>query len=205
MANPNIARGFSPVGTLAGTGPVQPPRMYCIPSTDTNQYAIGDVVKSLAGSDTVGVPYVVLAGNTDTPRGVIVGIVVAPTLQGNPVPSFVPNLNTYQIPATKLSAYYVLVLDDPMATYEVQANNSGTLVTTVIGKNCNMATAVPGTYLSGTVLGTGATGGSAATTSTLQWKILGLMQRPGADFTANAPLLVVANIHELKSVGTAGV
>lgn len=203
MANPNNPHGLTPVGHLRGGSVTSQPRMFNIPSTDTNQYAVGDVVKSLAGCDAVGIPQCIIAGNTDTPRGVIVGIVVAPTLQGQNVGT--PNLNLQKIPATKTQDYYVLVDEDPDTIFEVQANNTGTLNTNVFGKNCNLATATPGTYVSATVLGTGATGASAATTSTLQMKILGLAQRPNVDLTANAPLLVKFNIHELGSVGTTGV
>lgn len=203
MANPNNPHGLTPVGHMRGGSVTSQPRLFCIPSTDTNQYAVGDVVKSLAGADAVGNPYCIIAGNTDTPRGVVVGIVVAPSVNGQTVGT--PNLNVQQIPATKTQAYYVLVDEDPDTIFEVQANNTSTMAGTIVGKNCNLATATPGTYVSATLLGTGASGGSAATTSTLQMKILGLPQRPNVDFTANAPLLVKFNIHELGLTGTTGV
>lgn len=202
MANPSNAHGFSPVNSILGSS-IQQPHMYVIPQADTTAYAVGDVVKSLAGSDAVGVPYAIIASNTDPIRGVIVGIVVSPTVGGASVGT--PNLNIQKIPATKANDYYILVNDDPNQVFEVMGNNTGTLATTAIGKNCNMAYASPGAYLSATVLGVGATGGSAATTSTVIWKILGLAQRVNVDFTANAPLLVKPNVHELGSAGTSGV
>jgi hypothetical protein len=201
MANPNAPHGLSRDHGIASNG--FPPHIYCIPSGDTTAYAIGDAVKSLAGADAAGVPKVIIAAAGDTCRGFIVGVVVAPTVNGAPVGT--PNLNTIVVPATKASDYYVLVDDDPLAIMEIQANNTGTIVDTAFGKNCNLVVAAPGTYLSATKADVGATGGTAATTSTLQLKILGLAQRVNVDKTANAPLRVMWNTHELKSAGTAGV
>lgn len=202
MANASAPHGFNVVGHLMGT--TQRVRRFCIPSADGTAYAIGDVVKSLSGADAFGVPKCIIAGNTDTPRGIVVGIEVAPVL-GGATSVGTPDLNVQKIPATKTHDYYVLVDEAPDVICEVQANNTGTLAATVFGQNCNMAYAAPGTYVSATVLGTGATGGSAATTSTLIWRIVGMVQRPNNDLTANANLLVTPNVHELKSVGVAGV
>lgn len=201
MANPNAPHGLNPVQYLDGSPWNMQARMYRIPSADGNAYAVGDVVKSATGADTAGVINVVAAAAGDVPRGVIVGIVVAPTVKGTPVTGMVPNLNVLTIPATKAYDYYVLVADDPSIVFEIQANNAGTL--TITSQNANIVTAALGTN---TVSQTQLNAASIATTNTLQLKILGQPQRINVDNSANAPLLVMFNIHEFKgATGTTGV
>jgi hypothetical protein len=176
--------------------------MYNIPSSDGTAYAIGDAVKSATGSDAAGVTRVIIAAAGDVCRGIIVGVVVAPTVAQYPVASQVPNLNNIQIPATKVSDYYVLVADDPSIIFEVQNSNSSAM--TVTAKNANLSYVAPtaGNPQSNTLLDNA----SINTTNTLQFKILGLAQRPTADKTANAPLLVKFNTHEFTSgTGSTGV
>ncbi|MGH7747951.1 MAG: hypothetical protein ACREQ5_24800, partial [Candidatus Dormibacteria bacterium] len=76
MANPNAPHGLNPVRYLNGANWNQQANLYRIPAADTTAYAIGDVVKSLAGCDAFGVPNVIIAAAGNTPRGVIVGVVV---------------------------------------------------------------------------------------------------------------------------------
>ena len=201
MANPNAPHGLNPVMNINGLQWNQVARQYRIPSSDGTAYAIGDVVKSATGSDAAGVTNVIIAAAGNVCRGVIVGIVVAPTVQQQPVASQVPNLNVMTIPATKASDYYVLVVDDPFVIFEAQCNNSSAM--TVTSQNANLVTAALGTNtLSQTMIDNA----SIATTNTLQFKILGLAQRINVDKTANAPLLVKFNTHEFTtSTGTTGV
>lgn len=201
MANPNAPHGLNPVTSISGVAWTSVARLYRIPAADATAYAIGDVVKSATGSDVAGVTNVIIAAAGDVCRGVIVGIVVAPTAQQNPVANQVPNLNNMTIPATKTFDFYVYVVDDPLVIFEVQCSNATAM--TVTSQNANLVTAALGTsILSQTKLDNA----SIATTNTLQFKILGLVQRVTADKTANAPLLVLFNTHEFKSAtGSTGV
>lgn len=201
MANPNAPHGLNPVMSLTGTPWNSVSRLYRIPSADATAYAIGEVVKSATGSDAAGVTNVIQAAAGDVCRGVIVGIVVAPTVAQYPVASQTPNLNLMTIPATKTSDYYVYVVDDPLVIFEIQNNNATAM--TLTSQNGNIVTAALGTnILSQTMLNNA----SIATTNTLQLKILGLAQRVTADKTAFAPLLVMFNTHEFKSAtGSTGV
>jgi hypothetical protein len=201
MANPNAPHGASPVSSVSGLSWNGTARLYNIPSTDGSAYAIGDFVKSATGSDVAGVTRVIQAAAGDVCRGVVVGIVVAPTAQQMPVTAQVPNLNLMTIPATKLSDYYVYVVDDPFIIFEIQNNNSSAM--TVTSQNANFVTASLGTNTFSQSMVNNA---SIATTNTLQLKILGLAQRVNVDKTANAPLLVMFNTHEFKTAtGTTGV
>jgi hypothetical protein len=203
MANVNSPFGLSPVRYLNGSAWNQQCNLYCIPSTDTNQYGIGDIVLSLKGGDANGVPYANKAVAASIPRGVIVG--VDPTLtsgislQGTPL-----TLETIAIPATKARDYYIYVVDDPMTIFEVQADNAtSTTAVASLGGNALPVIANPaaGSPFSGTTLGIA----TIAVTATHMLKILGLTRKPGADFTAYTRFLVSFNVHELKSVGTLGV
>lgn len=201
MANPNAPHGMNPVMSFSGMQWNSVARLYRIPQADVIAYGIGDVVKSLTGSDAAGVTNVIQAAAGDVCRGVIVGIVVAPTAQQMPVASQTPNLNLMTIPATKVSDFYVMVVDDPMVIFEIQCNNAGAMVVT--SKNANIVVAALGTN---TLCQTMLDNASINTTNTLQLKILGLAQRVNVDKTANAPLLVKFNTHELTtSTGTTGV
>lgn len=201
MANPNAPHGMNPVMHLNGLPWNQVARMYCIPQADTSAYAIGDVVFSATGSDVAGVTNVQIATASSLNRGVIVGIVVAPTAQQNPVANQVPNLNLMTIPATKVSDYYVMVVDDPFVVFEIMANNTTAL--TVTSTNANILPQTLGTHtVSQTVLNSA----TIATTNTFQLKILGMAQRPNVDKVAYTPLLVKFNTHELTTAtGTTGV
>jgi hypothetical protein len=198
MANTNTPRGFSPIIYGGGAASNQQVRTYYIPSTDSSAYYIGDVVKAIAGSDANGIPAIAKCASGNTPRGVIVGVVNPnpgnPSLQGVTL-----DLTITGVPATKSSAYYVLVNDDPRQVYEIQGDGT-TFVTTDANKNASYTVAAPslGYQLSATVLT------APATTSSLPLKILGFQQLTGNELGPYANFIVQFNQHEL-AYGTAGV
>ena len=103
------------------------------------------------------------------------------------------------IPASKSSAYYVLVNDDPRQVFEIQGDGT-TFVTTDANKNASYTVAAPSlsSQLSATVLT------APATTSTLPLKILGYQQSIGNAIGPYANFIIQFNQHEL-AYGTAGV
>ena len=189
MANLNQPRGFKPVRFLSGAKWNGQTTEYYIPSSDTNIYAIGDVVKSLDGASngqingmtSIGVGRVTKASSGDTPRGVIVGFGVNAT-----------SLFNRTIPATKTQGYIVQVVDDPNVLFMVQGNNAGTLSDTSVGAYANYTvTAITeNAPVSATVLDTT----SIADNGGLPLHILQVL---GGDFTAYTPFLVAFNLHEL--------
>jgi hypothetical protein len=207
MANPLSPHGFSVLGANGAFDYSSQCHMYEIPSSDaTNTYAIGDAVKSVTagGSDTsnpwgtFGIPQVVKCLGTgvatDLARGIIVSIFRDPFA-----------LDYTYIPQTKLHNYYVMVADDPNLTMEIMADNAGAVTATWIGLNAlytvTAAQTVPTgitSILSTTVLATGTIAG----TSTFPLRVLSVSQRVNVSNSANVPLIVTWNSHELKSVGT---
>lgn len=196
MANVNRPSGLSPV-TSTGSPWTGPNHHYYIPSTDMNAWYIGDIVQTVGGADANGVPQIqkptgnVTSGNF---RGVIVGFTLNPN-----------NLTQLYAPATKLQAYYAMVVDDPTAWFTVTDDGltANKLVAASVNGNCGFTVATP----SNTVVPYSATvlySTSMATTNTLPLKIMGLNRVPFNTFGAYAQWLVKFNNHELNAAGTAG-
>lgn len=199
MANVSRVNGLHPVRYLSGAQYNGAMNMYFVPSGDATALFVGDPVKAdttgdtaAAGGKAYGIQSVVKAGVGDPILGVVMGFSVDPL-----------NLNTPQYRSAS-SGRYVLVCDDPNVLYEVQTSN-GTLGVADVGLNANIAAGAGSTQ-------TGASGTSldvatAATTATLQLKILGFTQRVDNDNTsANAKVVVKINNDQFGSgTGTAGV
>lgn len=196
MSNLNVPSGLSPVNHLNGDLNAHT-RLYCILPTDTNAFAIGDPVVSVANADGNGVPAVTLAAATGAVRGVVVGL---GTTEGG---IFNPNnLNSTIRPSGAQSGYwYAMVVDDPYYIFEVQEVSGGTqLAATNVGQNTNLLVGTNSGYQSGWLLDNATVG----TIATLQCRLLGLSRKPGNGFGAYAKWLVTLNNHELHA-GTAGI
>ena len=206
MANLNAPSGLAP-SISRGANPYNGQfRMYYIPSTDTNAYAIGDPVKSLTGAASAnGISAVTLAtaGTSNSIRGVV--CTAGAAFGGNTVWQaagqgfFDPNaLGTVVIPASKSQSYFVGVIDDPDLMFEIQewGGTSYTAFTAAdVGKNCNLKAGANNGYISGWVLDTTA---ASATTVGLQVKLMQLVQRKDNVFGQYARWLVMINQHELN-------
>jgi hypothetical protein len=201
MANPNKPSGLTPKNMISGADWDGRGNLYYIDQTDTNAYYTGDVV-ALSGSGSAdGVPGITLATAGNTAVGVIIGLGGISTKGG---PYVDPgNLNaSLAVPATKIKGYTCLVCDDPNVIFEVQESN-GPLAVTDIGLNANLLYAAPSNPVnvySGMTLN--ATG--KATTSTLNFKILGLVQRADNALGAFAKWRVLINNHAFRA-GITGV
>ena len=201
MANLNQPKGFVPSRYLNGSPYNGAANMYCIPSTDTSQFNLGDAVKGVAGGDANGLPYVQKAAGTDTVRGVVVGILLtqpgAVSLVGTTLDATLQN-----IPATKTKDYYVLVADDPNVLFEIQDDGNSALTSTSCNKNAIFVVTNPTAPQQNSASTLSCA--SVATTNTLNLKIVGLVQRPDNAFGIYAKWLVRFNLHELSGAGTTG-
>lgn len=198
MANSNTPFGLHPLEYLSGAAYNDQARMYAIPSTDLNAYAIGDPVTLAGSADANGVATVVLM----TPGSSFVGVVVgfgAKVYGGAGVDPSAPE--TIIIPATKARAYYVMVSDDPNIIYEAQEIGTGTtFLATEVGLNANLVAGTNNGYVSGWTINNA----TEATTSSLDVKLLGLVQRPGNGFGQYAKWRVLPNAHLYRG-GVTGV
>lgn len=203
MANANKPSGLVPVQYLNGSPWNQGGRMYCIPSTDANAFAIGDPVVLAGSADANGVPTITLAsaGTGNQVLGAFISGAGALAYGGE---YGVPAESPIVIPATKSRAYYVLVADDPNIVFEIQEDNDGgDLAAVDTGLNCNLVSGANNGYISGWQLDSS----SKASGATLQVKLLGLAQlSPGTvnAFGTDAKWWVLINNHNYR-VGQAGV
>lgn len=195
MPNVNKPSGLSPVGHLLGLDWSGKARMYYIPSTDGNAFAIGDPVASAGSADANGVPSVTLGAAGAPLRGAIVGWGTKEGLMADPA-----NLDSLIIPATKTKDYYVMVADDPFIIFEVQEIGTGTVLTAAaVGLNADLVAGNNNGYVSGWMLNNV----GEAVTATLNCRILGLARRSDNAFGQYAKYLVTINSHELNA-GTVG-
>lgn len=202
MANPNTPYGLQPIQRLDGAAFRSSVRLYFVAASQTNALFVGDpVIKIHAGADTNGIPGVDLAsaGTGNQITGVVVGFYgscAAGTgqygnffgLSGTPGPAYRP--------ASTSNDYYVLVNDDPETSFVVQCNDAGGVpaVTALVGLNANLASGAGSQYtgLSGWQL----TPTGAATTNTIQLRVIELLKEAdNVGGSANAKYVVQINQH----------
>lgn len=202
MANPNRPSGFAPVQFLSGAEWNGQARLYSIAAAYATALYIGDPVISSGTANADGVPGIVLGAATGALRGVIVGLGTKEGLIANP-----DNLNiTYRPAAATANDWFAMVVDDPNVIFEIQEHANGTqLAATEIGLNQISVSGTGNGFVSGWTLAS-TTDATAATTATLQLRLMGLVRRYNNVFGAYAKHLVKINVHELGTgTGAAGV
>lgn len=209
MANTSKIRGFIPVKHVNGSPYNGQSNIYATAAADGTALFVGDPVKLAADGNAQGIQLVTKATAGAAVLGVVVGVIntkldpVAGTMSGGSISLDTP---VYRPAST---AQYVLVCDAPDVVYEVEAvtgsNASYSFAVADVGQNADLAT----------VAGSTVTGTSAAaldmstknTTATLQWKILGVVQRPDNEITgASTKVQVKINNAQMSAgTGTAGI
>lgn len=197
MANTDAPFGLKPVRYRSGAPYNGASTRYYIGTGDSNNLFIGDVVALSGSGASDGTPGIVRAtagaGSSagDGPLGVVVGF---ENLTSD-------NLSRTYRPAS--TAMYVHVADDPSLEFIVQEDSdSSTLAVTDIGLNANF---VQGT--GDTATGTSRVeldSSSAATTATLDFRIIGLWKKPSNEIGDNAIWRVMLNASPLSVTQTEG-
>ncbi len=209
MANTSKIRGFQPVKHVSGSPYNGQANIYYVPSSDGTALFVGDPVKLAADANAQGIQQVTKATQGAAVLGVIVGVIntkfdpVAGNMSAGSVALDTP---VYRPAST---GQYVLVCDSPDVIYEVEAvtgsNSAYAFAVADVGQNADTST-VAGS----TTTGTSAAALDMATkaaTATLQFKIMGVVQRPDNEITGNSTkVLVKINNAQLSAgTGTAGV
>lgn len=202
MPNTSRISGFRPVKHLNGSPYNGQANLYYVASA-ADEILVNDIVKLGGTTDANGVPTADLCGASDRPVGVVVGILAN---KFDPAGGMTSGSLTLDIPAASQiaasGAGYILVADAPDIVMEVEAAN-GTPAAADMGLNASHAN---GTRTASTVVSPAYIDfGTEATTSTLNFQILGLVRRPDNEMGASAKLYVRFNVHQYQSVGTAGV
>ena len=202
MANINRPKGLSPVQNADGSPWSQGATLFSIPTDASNTYAIGDIVMAATGSDANGVPNIIkwtgVVGVSTLPIGVIVGIRVADagtSLVGNSL-----SLEKTYLPLSA-GQHYAYVVTDPGTVFEIQGDST---VWAAANANNNCAVTITANQ---TTLGNGSPYSSIvattpATTNTLPFQILGLVQRDDNAYGSYAALQVRFNIHSRSGAVT---
>lgn len=200
MSNPNAPFGLRPINELAGSPYSGGARVYSVPASDATAIFIGDPVKLVGTSEIInGSPYadVARANSGDVFVGAVVGV----------LPVTRDSL-TYRAASTQR---LLLVADDPNLTFEIAQSSTGTpLSANSIGLNANINVSGSGSTFTGYSAAV-VDDTTAATTNTLDLKIIGLLDAPDNDIgsaagtgTLNSRLLVRLNRHQYVNQ-TAGV
>lgn len=203
MPNTSRINGFRVVKSQSGAMSAPATLMYVASAAD--EIFVGDIIKHGSTTDTYGNPTADLCGASDVPVGVCVGILHS---KFNPAGAMNNGSTALDLPnAAQIAsgaAGYILVNTDPHVIMECEASN-GTPAATDVGLNASHANGSP---RSSTVVTSPAylDFGTETTTNTLNFQILGLVQRPDNEMGASAKLLVRFNVHQFNaSTGTTGV
>ncbi len=195
MPNSNAARGLVPVRYRNGSPYMGAARTYYVPASDATALFVGDPVVIAGSADSAGTPTCTIATAGARFTGVVVGF--RPT--GGASIGAEPK---YRAAST---AGYVLVADEPNLMFEVQEDSvGGSLAATNTHQNCDLIAGAGSTATgySGWMLDSS----TAATTNTLQTRIIGLQVRVDNDFGTNAKWLVANNNStETGAAGSLGV
>lgn len=209
MANISKIRGFTPVKHTNGSPYNGQANIYFVPASDGTALFVGDPVKLLADANAQGVQQVTKATAGAAVLGVVVGIIntkLDPIAGGMTGGSISIDTPVYRPAST---GQYVLVCDSPDVVYEVEAstgaNAAYSFAVADVGLNADLTT-VAGSTTTGTS-GASLNMAGAATTATLQWKILGVVQRPDNEITGQYTkvLVKINNTQMGAGTGTAGV
>lgn len=202
MPNTSRISGFRPVKHLNGSPYNGQANIYYVASA-ADEILVNDVVKLGGTTDANGIPTADLCGATDVPIGIVVGVMHS---KFDPAGNMTTGSVALDLPAAAQiaasGAGYILVADAADIVMEVEASN-GTPVVTDVGLNASHAN---GSRTSSTVVSPAYLDfGTEATTSTLNFQILGLVRRADNEMGASAKLHVRFNRHQYNSVGTTGI
>ena len=222
MANSNRPYGLSPVKYIGGADWDGKGNIYYIDSTDTNAYYPGDLMAPHAGLDaSSGLQCVIGATAHGGSYPVAVGVLIAvgattpasTTASQRGGPFIDPtNLTLTNAPATKLTNYFALVVDDPNVVFSIRESASGTHLTkTATSNNADIVVAAPatGVKVSGSYLDNGATTspGTGSGTAAYNFRMMGLTQiiDPGSGlynaYGLSAQWNVLINNHAYRALG----
>lgn len=188
MANTNVARGFIPVRYQTGAPYNGATSEYDVPASDGTALFPGDPVFMNGTASADGTPQCIKA--TAAGGAFISGVVVAvlPTTRES---------TTYRVASTLRR---VLVCDDPNVEFEIQEDAvGGALAVTSTGLNADWIDGAGSTVTgqSGVQLDSS----TAATTNTLQLRILGFVKREDNEIgNANAKMRVAINLHTKRNL-----
>lgn len=197
MANTSRLNGFRPIKNIMGSAYSGEVIKMWIPASDGTATFVGDIVKLSGTADVDGNPSVIQAAAGNTPVGVIVW------MEPNPLDLTQNYRPASQNLASQNAGRWVYVAADPDLVMEVQG--SGTFALADVGQNASVTVGAGSTVTGQSAMALDDS--TKATTATLVFQIIGVIQRPDNDVsgTTFTKLLVRFNVHQFGSLGVAGV
>ena len=193
MPNTSKITGFRPANSANGGSMQGQGHMYAVSASDGTALFVGDPVKLDGSASADGIATVTKATQGAAVLGVVVGVI--PTKMDPATGKITSGSITLDTPVYRPAStfQYVLVNDDPAQIYEVEAatgsNAAYSFALANVGLNADLTT-VAGSTTTG-VSAAALDMATAATTATLQWKILGVVQRPDNEPTGNFTKVLV--------------
>ena len=209
MANTSRINGFRAVKHVNGSPYNGQANIYATAAADGTAIFVGDPVKITSDANAQGIQIVTKATQGAAVLGVCVGVIntkLDPVGGSMTAGSIALDTPQYRPAST---AQYILVCDSPDVIYEVEAatgsNSAYSFAVADVGLNADLTT-VAGSTTTGTS-GAALDMSTKATTATLQFKIMGVVQRPDNEITGNyTKVLAKINNAQLSAgTGTAGV
>lgn len=195
MANADTPMGLKPIRHINGAPYNGAYREYYVPATYATALFVGDPVvitgtsntSAIAGNAPGTLPEINKSGEGTKISGVIVGF--APDPDG---------LERIYNPASTERIVYVA--DDPDLVFEIQEDSDGgALAATSVGLNAPLEFATSGSTTTG-LSGVELDSSGAATTNTLNFKIMRLVNRVDNAIGTNAKWEVIANLHTQRDI-----
>jgi hypothetical protein len=190
MANVNAPRGLQPYANTWGAQWTGAVRTYYVPAGNATALYLGDPVINITNSsDGNGVPSVGIAtaGGGATVLGAFMGI------SNNAGQTTIPLLQSESPYLPASTAAYVYVADDPFLLFAIQEN--GAMVSGASGRNADLVAGAGSTVTSQS--GWQLNSSTLATTSTLQLRIIQLLQEVDNAIGTNARWLVKLNTAQM--------
>jgi len=192
MANTSRVNGLRVVKHLNGSPYNGQANIYYVASAG-DEILVGDPVKIGGAADANGIPGADLCGVSDVPLGVVVGVYHS---KFDPAGKMNSGSTALDLPAaTQIAASgtgYILVADSPDVVMEAETSNGTIALADITSATTSSTVTIDA--------------GTEATTSTLNFRLLGFVQRPDNEFpAASARVLVGFNRHQFGSVGTTGI
>jgi hypothetical protein len=191
MAYPTVSApyGFKPVNRIDGTPYAGATRLVPIASDYNTAIYAGDLVKVVAGGTCEKF--------TGTTTGGTVGVCVG-VQYTNALSQFTP---AQYYPGTSVTNAYAIVVDDPMAAFQVVSTDASSVVTAaaraVVGSNLSV---VQGTGDATTGdSGQSVLGSSSATTAALPIRVIDVVAETATGADAFVELIVKLNTHQYNN------
>lgn len=195
MSNANSRFGLAPVQHLSGAPWNGQTRKCWIESGHSGSLFIGDPVVLTGSADPTTGAYPTVGIATSGASNPIFGVIVS----FDPLPT---NLEKKYWLTGDTPGRAVYVCCDPTVVYEVQGNADAAIAYTDVGNNGNIIATAAGDTVTG-LSGWELDQSSITTTSSLQVRILGAVDRADNDITAiYAKWLVMINVNQLFTPAT---